>query len=42
MDEELIEHDCPEEGQIMIEKGKPCNWCDELDNDESIDLQDDK
>lgn len=28
---ELIRHDCPVEGEIMIEKGKPCNWCDELD-----------
>ena len=27
---ELIEHDCPIEGEIMIERNKPCNWCDEL------------
>lgn len=29
--ENLIEHDCPVEGLMMVEKGKPCNWCDELD-----------
>jgi hypothetical protein len=31
---ELIEHDCPIEGKMMIEKDKPCNWCDELDDKE--------
>jgi len=30
-DTEMIEHNCPVEGEIMIEKDKPCNWCDELD-----------
>ena len=29
----MIEHDCPIEGEIMIEKNKPCNWCDELDQE---------
>ena len=29
--DELIEHDCPVEGSILIEEDKPCNWCDELD-----------
>lgn len=28
---EMIEHDCPVEGLMMIEAGQPCNWCDELD-----------
>ena len=27
----LIKHDCSQEGPIMIEAGKPCNWCDKLD-----------
>lgn len=27
----LVEHDCPVEGLIMIEEDKPCNWCDEVD-----------
>jgi len=27
----LIEHNCPVEGEMMIEKDKPCNWCSELD-----------
>jgi len=31
MNTDLIEHNCPVEGEIMIEKDKPCNWCDELD-----------
>jgi len=31
---ELIEHNCPVEGEMMIEKDKPCNWCDELDEKE--------
>ena len=31
---ELVEHDCPVEGQMMIEDGKPCNWCDQLDDNE--------
>ena len=29
--DELIEHKCPVEGDIMIEEGKPCNWCEEMD-----------
>lgn len=29
--DELIEHNCPVEGEMMIEKGKPCNRCDGLD-----------
>jgi len=29
--DELIEHNCPIEGEMMIEKDKPCNWCSELD-----------
>jgi len=29
-EDDLIEHDCPVEGCIMIEKGKSCNWCDEI------------
>lgn len=24
---EMIEHNCPVNGEMMIEKGKPCNWC---------------
>lgn len=28
----MIEHDCPVEGTLEIEAGKPCNWCDELDH----------
>jgi hypothetical protein len=35
---ELIEHDCPIEGPMMIETEKPCNWCDRLDN---VDEEDD-
>jgi len=31
MSPELIEHNCPIEGEMMIEKDKPCNWCSELD-----------
>lgn len=31
---ELIEHNCPIEGEILIEEGKPCNWCEELDEEE--------
>lgn len=27
----LIEHNCKEEGAILVEEGKPCNWCGELD-----------
>ena len=34
---ELIEHNCPVEGLMMIEKDKPCNWCDELDHLENKD-----
>ena len=30
--DELIEHNCPIEGEILIEKDKPCNWCDEFDD----------
>lgn len=28
---ELIPHDCPVEGLMSIERGKPCNWCTEYD-----------
>ena len=31
-DPKMIAHDCPVEGQMMIESGKPCNWCDSLDD----------
>ena len=31
---ELIEHNCPVEGEMYIEEGKPCNWCDQLDEKE--------
>ena len=31
--DELVEHNCPVEGEIMVEKDKPCNWCDELDEE---------
>lgn len=31
---ELVEHNCPLEGDILIEEGQPCNWCDELDEKE--------
>lgn len=29
---ELIKHNCPVKGEMMIEKNKPCNWCNILDN----------
>ena len=29
--DELIKHNCSVEGEMFIEKDKPCNWCDELD-----------
>lgn len=28
---ELINHNCPVEGSMMIEVDKPCNWCDQFD-----------
>jgi hypothetical protein len=31
---DLIEHNCPIEGEMLIEEGKPCNWCSELDEEE--------
>lgn len=30
---ELIPHDCPAEEPMLIEKGKPGNWCAEMDDD---------
>lgn len=27
IDSELLRHDCPIEGEMMIETGEPCNWC---------------
>lgn len=29
---DLVDHNCPIQGPMMIEANKPCNWCDELDN----------
>lgn len=37
--EELIEHDCPVEGLMMIEAGKPCNWCNEVINGTGHDVK---
>lgn len=31
---ELIPHNCPVDGPMMIEEGKPCNWCNKFDNKE--------
>jgi hypothetical protein len=30
--QEMINHHCSSHGFIMIEKNKPCNWCDEFDD----------
>lgn len=30
----MVDHDCPVEGPMVIEAGKPCNWCDQLDDKE--------
>jgi len=27
----LINHNCPVDGEIMIEKDKPCNWCGKIE-----------
>lgn len=29
---ELIEHNCPVDGKIMVEKDKPCNWCGKIEH----------
>jgi len=31
----LIKHNCPVEGEMYIEKGKPCNWCPMFDKKDS-------
>jgi hypothetical protein len=36
---ELIYHNCPENGEMYIEEGNPCNWCDELDPKEAVILE---
>ncbi len=36
---ELIEHNCPVQGPMMIEPNKPCNWCDEIDKEENSDAE---
>ena len=35
---ELVTHDCPVEGGMMIEKDKHCNWCDVLDDEPKPEL----
>ena len=30
----MIEHKCPVDGKIMVEKGKLCNWCSGFDEKE--------
>jgi len=27
----LIDHNCPVDGEIMIEKDKPCDWCGKIE-----------
>ena len=39
---DLIEHNCPSEGKMMIEAGRPCNWCDEFDKGIKMPIHSDK
>lgn len=30
----MIEHDCPVEGSMLVTEGQPCSWCFELDDEQ--------
>jgi hypothetical protein len=34
----LVEHNCPVEGVMLVEKDKACNWCCELGIEENLSL----
>jgi len=33
---DLLDHNCPVQGLMMIEVNKPCNWCGKLDDPDII------